>query len=123
MAPSARLFRVARGSRGERGGELNGPRGKLLRAVVDLVHAGGQLVVDVRLDLDGTCGQRAGAFLEPVRARGEFAGDSGADLLGTFRKLARARVGLSCAGGELACAVLQLLGAGCGLPGSVVELR
>ena len=53
---------VARRRRRQRGGKLHGPGRELLRTVVHFVDAGGELVVDIGFDLDGTC-RRAGRHL------------------------------------------------------------
>jgi hypothetical protein len=55
------FFSVAGGGGGQRGGQLDGPRGEFLGAVVDLVHARGELAVDVRFNFHGAGSQFAGA--------------------------------------------------------------
>ncbi len=112
---------VAGGRGGQRGRELHGSGGKLLRAVVDLVDAGGEFVVDVGFDLDGARGQLVRSGLELLGPGSKLLADPRMDLFGTGRELAGAGVRLAGARREFARTVLQLRGSGGGLPGAVLE--
>jgi hypothetical protein len=61
---------VARGGGRQCGGQLDGPRGEFLGAVVDLVHAWGGLDVDIRFYFHGAGCQFAGTVLDFVRPGG-----------------------------------------------------
>jgi hypothetical protein len=116
------VLSVARGCGRQRGGQLGGPRGEFLGAVVDLVHAWGGLDVDIRFYFHGAGCQFAGTVLEFVRPGGAFLADACTDLFRTCGAFARAGIGPAGAAGEYSGAFLQMLRAGGRLAGPVLEL-
>ena len=70
------------GRRSQGCGELRRSGGQLAGTVVNFVHAGGELVADVRFDPGRSRCQPFGTSLQLVRAGSEFLADAGMDLLG-----------------------------------------